>query len=428
MMKNAAHPWYRPRGYAHFDRPVGQLEAERLATNPKLVASHAFYPFLRYVVETRKVERDRKTRRVAYKDPKKRQISYAAHSDAHIYSYYAHLLSKPYEDRLQGAGLEASIIAFRSLRKSNVDFANDAFETIKGLGECVAFATDISGFFDNLDHQHLKAAWAATLGCAVLPKDHYAVFKSLTKYAYAMLDDVLKVLGISKHNPPRSPSRLCSPGDFRVKVRGAGLVQRHAEKKGIPQGSPISALLSNIYLFDFDRQLHKEIVDRGGCYLRYCDDILCIVPTAYGSELSDIVGGLIKRFKLDINEKKTETSHFSRSGDRLLADRPLQYLGFTFDGERKLIRSAAFAKFSEKMRRGVNLAKKTTEKYNKLQAKTSRIWRQSLYERYSHIGRRNFISYGLRASEKMQSPAIRKQLRPLWGRLQLRIAKADAEL
>jgi len=104
-MKHAVHPWYRPRGYAHFDRPVGQGEAERLVTSPRSVAQHSFYPFLRYVVETRKVEWDRNTRRVAYKDPKKRQISYAAHSDAHIYSYYAHLLSKPYEDRLQGAGL-----------------------------------------------------------------------------------------------------------------------------------------------------------------------------------------------------------------------------------------------------------------------------------------------------------------------------------
>lgn len=113
MMKNAAHPWYRPRGYAHFDRPFSQVEAELLATSPQLVAQHSFYPFLRYVVETKKVERDRKTRRVAYKDPKKRQISYAAHSDAQIYSYYACLLSKPYEDRLCVADLGASVIAFR---------------------------------------------------------------------------------------------------------------------------------------------------------------------------------------------------------------------------------------------------------------------------------------------------------------------------
>lgn len=296
------------------------------------------------------------------------------------------------------------------------------------MGECAAFATDISGFFDNLDYYHLKLAWSAILGVTLLPADHYAVFRSLTRYAYAMLEDVLEVLGISKHNPPRSPSRLCSPVEFREKVRGSGLVKRHPDKKGIPQGSPISALLSNIYLLEFDQLLHAEIRARGGRYMRYCDDILCIVPAQHAPELSDLVGDLVKRYELDIYDKKTETSCFSRSAGRLLADRPLQYLGFTFDGERKLIRSAAFSKFSEKLRRAVNLAKKSTQKHNKLHAKTNRIWRQSLYERYSHLGKRNLMSYGLRAAGTMESLAIRKQLRPLWGRLRLRIAKADAEL
>ncbi|PRP71003.1 hypothetical protein BUE93_08590 [Chromobacterium amazonense] len=427
-MKRSKHPWFRPRGYVHFDSPLGQAAAENLVTNPDAVATHAFYPFMRYIVETQKVNKDKATGLVLQKPPKKRPISFSAHADAHIYSYYASLLAAPYEENLRKRGLEGSILAFRSLGKSNIDFANDAFELIKEMGECVAFATDISGFFDNLDHLHLKKAWTRLLGLESLPADHYSVFRSLTKYSYVNLEDVLKTLGLSANNPPRSPERLCSPQIFREKIRGSGLVKQHREAKGIPQGSPISALLSNIYLLEFDKRLYDEITRRGGHYMRYCDDILCIVPTDNAENLFDYVDGLISEYGLDINELKTDTIHFAKVSGALKAERPLQYLGFTFDGVHKLIRSSAFAKFSDKMRRGVNLAYQTTKKHNKTRKKATRIWRQNLYERYSHLGNRNFVRYGLRAAKKMNSQAIKKQLRPLWKRLEQKIAKADEEL
>ena len=40
---------------------------------------------------------------------------------------------------------------------------------------------------------------------------------------------------------------------------------RHA---GTPQGSPLSPLLSNILLDDFDKELER----RGHCFCRYADD------------------------------------------------------------------------------------------------------------------------------------------------------------
>jgi hypothetical protein len=46
------------------------------------------------------------------------------------------------------------------------------------------------------------------------------------------------------------------------------------------------------------------------------------------------------------------------------------------------------------------------------------LFKKSLYNRYSHLGRRNFLTYGYNAARKMKSDAIRKQLRGLWGRLQ----------
>ena len=167
-MKKVKHAWYKPRGYVHFDSPLSRTAAEILVTNVDAVAAHAFYPLLRYTVETQKIEKSKSTGLVTYKDPKQRPISFAAHADAHISSYYAFLLTDPYERQLHKTGLDESILAFRALGKSNIQFANDAFEQIKLMGNCVAFATDITGFFDNLDHKHLKKAWADLMGAPSL--------------------------------------------------------------------------------------------------------------------------------------------------------------------------------------------------------------------------------------------------------------------
>jgi len=49
---------------------------------------------------------------------------------------------------------------------------------------------------------------------------------------------------------------------------------RLQEYYGIPQGSALSALLSNIYLVDFDEYMFKLGQTIGFIYRRYCDDIL----------------------------------------------------------------------------------------------------------------------------------------------------------
>lgn len=427
-MKSSKNGWYRHRGYVHFDRPLCEKAAELLVLDPRKVAKHSFYPLLSYKVISQKIEKSKATGLVTYKNPKERPIAYAAHADSHIYSYYCEKLSNLYEEKLTKYGLGGVVLAFRSLGKSNIHFANEAFELIKQLGDCDVFTTDITGFFDNLDHRHLKHSWGEILGVESLPPDHYAVFKSLTKFSQVDKDAIFPILGYSKHNPPKSPSRLCSAEVFREKIRAAGLVVTNKKAKGIPQGSPISALLSNIYLLEFDRLLQDKISACGGYYMRYCDDILCIVPSGQSSGLYETVDHLICKYHLSVNEKKTSTHTFGYKNGVLHTDRPLQYLGFTFDGTRKLIRSAAFAKFSEKMRRGVNLAKLTAMRHHKIRSSSGGVWRRKIYERYSHLGKQNFIRYGLKAAKIMDSKGINKQLRPLWERMTQRINRANFEL
>lgn len=420
------HPWYRSRNYLHFDPPVGFTQARKLVTNPARVSAHAFYPLISYQITTEKFKRDKETK-LLRKHSKPRDVAYAAHLDSYIYSYYAWKLGMLYEEELKERGIDDHVLAFRTLGKSNIDFAADAFESIREKGDCSAVAMDIKGFFDNLDHTHLKDTWALILKDVKLPSDHYAVFKSLTRFSTVERGALFEALGISKNNPRFGRHRICSAKDFREKVRNAGLISLNKKGKGIPQGTPISALLSNIYMIEFDQLMCRRMSSIGGDYYRYCDDMLFVVPV----EMRDVIAGEvqkeIQKLGISINPDKTERRTFTVKSGTQSADKPLQYLGFTFDGQRVLIRSAALARYSERMKRGVKMAKATMRKRNTARSARGEeqkpLFRRKLYQRYSHLGKRNFLRYGYRASETLSSDAIKKQLKPLWSRLQKEIDK-----
>jgi RNA-directed DNA polymerase len=415
------HPWYRPRHYLHFDSPIGYKRARRVVTSPKRVARHSFYPFITYHVTSKKLKHDKPTGTLQVK-VKNRPIAYAAHLDAHIYSYYAHMLSALYEETLKKCDVSDSVLAFRSLGKSNIEFAAAAFGEIKSRGNCSVVALDISGFFDNLDHEILKKAWASLLGESSLPTDHYAIFKSLTKFSVVDKESLYKLLNVSLNNPKAGKrKKLCEAIEFREKVRKIGLVKRNREPFGIPQGSSVSALLSNIYMLEFDIKACEEMNHLGGKYYRYCDDMLFIVPKDHKDKIEGFAKKNIDSLCIDVNPDKTEKREFTLENGKIRSDKPLQYLGFTYDGQQILIRSAALARYSEKMKRGVRLAKATMKKRNRLRIHRGEspkpIYRSNLYKRYSHLGQRNFIRYGLRAADILESKAINKQLKPLWNRL-----------
>lgn len=79
------------------------------------------------------------------------------------------------------------------------------------------------------------------------------------------------------------------------------------------------------------------------------------------------------------------------------------------------------------MSRAVRLAKKTQASANRQRAAKGLpdqpLYKQKLYSKYTYLGKRNFITYGLRAAEIMESDAIRGQLRPWWGRLREEMSK-----
>ncbi|BCF95226.1 group II intron reverse transcriptase/maturase [Paraburkholderia largidicola] len=80
-----------------------------------------------------------------------------------------------------------------------------------------------------------------------------------------------------------------------------GMAQQRRE--GTPQGGPLSPLLSNILLTDWDRELER----RGHAFCRYADDCNIYVRSRAAGErlLIGMTAFLAKRLKLKVNEAKS---------------------------------------------------------------------------------------------------------------------------
>ncbi len=72
---------------------------------------------------------------------------------------------------------------------------------------------------------------------------------------------------------------------------------------GVPQGGPLSPLLSNVLLDDLDKELEK----RGHCFARYADDFIILVKSDRAGQrvMASVQRFLEKKLKLKINEKKS---------------------------------------------------------------------------------------------------------------------------
>ena len=412
--------------YLHFDLPVSTQSASKVCSDLREVARHAFYPFIYTQLPHTKIGRN--SQGVIFKKEKVRQIAVAAHMDREIYAYYTHQLNELYEQALRKLELDNVVLAFRSLGKNNIHFAQEAFTEITKAGACNAVGIDISGFFDNLDHQYLKEKWKGLLGQNSLPADHYNIYKSITRYAKVEKTSLYNNFGISIHNPKHTnPVRLCEPPEFRKVVRDGGLIEVNEKNKGIPQGTSISCALSNIYMLDFDAFANKWMQSLNGSYRRYCDDMLFIYPATQDAEIVSTVSAKLKQLGLEVNTGKTEDRKFNITGGRLKSDKPLQYLGFTFDGQQILLRSATLSRQMTRMRKAVKLAKASMHKRNKARGArflpVQKLYRRSLYKRFSYLGKGKFVSYGLKSANIMQSESIRKQIKPLWKKLLREIEK-----
>ncbi len=414
--------WYTRRGYPHFDHKVTPEVASNYVTNPQKVAQHPFYPFLSYNMSTPRYKKE--INKVKDKD---RPIKYASHLDSHIFAYYSYQISGCYEQYIADTPLHETVIAYRKLNKSNISFAKDAFGEVEKIGESVALCFDISGFFDNLSHSIIKQQWCKILNFRTLPDDHYAVFKAITKHSSVDRDSVYNKLNIGKKSAHKIKGAICTPDVFRTEIRKSGLILTNCDSKGIPQGSPISAVLSNIFMVDFDNCISALAIEMNGVYRRYCDDILFVCHKNDEQAALSRIQSEIRTLGLEINNDKTEKTYFNRTSEGLLvADKSLQYLGFMFDGQRIYLRSSTLSRYWRRVKVGVRSASKAAKSAAKTSDTGFKIYRQELYEKFTHLGKNNFIQYALRASRDMSQGTIRNQIKKHWQKLQDEISAAEA--
>jgi hypothetical protein len=212
----------------------------------------------------------------------------------------------------------------------------------------------------------------------------------------------------------------------------------------VPQGSALSALLSNIYLIDYDQMMYEKAKEEGFLYRRYCDDIIIVCEPDKAEALQKFAIDKIKEdYLLTIQDKKVELTEFrpnSKGKTRAFNKKKiiengvetidasneqryyksLQYLGFEFNGQNVFVRSSSLSRYFRKMK--ARIVKTVSMAYSKT-GKSDKIFTEQLLHKYSHLGKRNFLSYVYNAAsatyknskgevkEGMNSPAIKQQVR-----------------
>lgn len=356
--------------YPHFDAPISDENIQAIITNPNKVKKNAFFPFLQY--EQKWVRFDGKL--------KNRQIAYACRRDAYIYSHYRSILLKKYEQTLTENDIQNCPITYRQISldtyqnigKCNIHFANEAFEEILRRKNCFAIAMDIEKFFPSMDHELLKQKWCCLLNIDKLPPDHQVIFNTITNYAYVDRHTCYTTLGYVqeiKQNGRKTtalkkiPKKLCNRSTFKEKIRP--LIKKNESKKGIPQGSPISDVLANLYLLDFDKAMADIAKKFNAYYRRYSDDILfiCEPNTSTPEEIISYIEKQLFIEKLKISSTKTNITEFSLVDGKIKhqpyqpenekSNKSFEYLGFAFDGQNVRIKNSTLAAFNRKLLWGI---------------------------------------------------------------------------
>jgi len=112
--------------------------------------------------------------------------------------------------------------------------------------------------------------------------------------------------------------------------------------EGVPQGGPLSPLLSNVMLDPLDKELEK----RGHCFARYADDLMVMVKSPRAGErvLSSLTRYIEQELKLKVNADKSQVVKSSQC----------KFLGFSFHGKPIRWHPKSVDKFKRRVRELTN--------------------------------------------------------------------------
>lgn len=125
----------------------------------------------------------------------------------------------------------------------------------------------------------------------------------------------------------------------------AGVIERHTFEEtgiGVPQGGPLSPLLSNVMLNELDKELEK----RGHKFVRYADDLMifCKSEKSGHRTLKNILPYIEEKLFLKVNMEKTVVAYVGK----------VKFLGFSFyeqnSGVKLRVHPKAIAKMKSKIK------------------------------------------------------------------------------
>lgn len=230
-------------------------------------------------------------------------------------------------------------------------------------------------------------------------------------YRYVVDIDLEKFFDTVDHDilMSRVSRRIRDKGLLRLlgKYLRAGVVingRLNRTVRGVPQGGPLSPLLSNILLDDLDRELER----RGHRFARYADDCIILVKSKRaGHRVMACISRYLERvLKVKVNTDKSKVVKVQDSS----------FLGFTFKGRKLTATVKAVTAFKKRLRR-----------------LTGRSWGISMQDRYGHIRRyirgwMNYFGIGMRYTDAVELDHwLRRRIRMCylkqWGRARKRIGE-----
>jgi RNA-directed DNA polymerase len=230
-------------------------------------------------------------------------------------------------------------------------------------------------------------------------------------YRYVVDIDLEKFFDTVDHDVlmSRVSRRISDKGLLRLlgKYLRAGVVvdgRLNRTAKGVPQGGPLSPLLSNILLDDLDRELEK----RKHRFARYADDCIILVKSKRAGYrvMAGITRYLEKVLKVKVNTDKS----------KVVKVQDCSFLGFTFKGKKLTATVKAVMIFKKRLRR-----------------LTGRSWGISMQDRYGHIrlyirGWINYFGIGMKYTDAVELDHwLRRRIRMCylkqWGRARKRIGE-----
>lgn len=428
-------PVLKEKHYAHFDHKVLANQMEHYVKSPEKVAQHGFMPLIHFQ------RKDIKYSKIEGRKPKLRDLYYVSHKDAFVCQWYAHILNERYNQRVKRDGTNNSVIAYRNNKhgKFNAHFAKEVIDFIKDKGACHIIVGDFTGFFDNLDHKYLKSMLCNLLNVDQLPNDQWNIFKNITRYAWFELTDLLKINGLKDYKEINRLESVLTVEQLHSHKRE--YLHKYVFNYGIPQGTPISAIYSNIYMIEFDKHINDFVTSNQGLYRRYSDDFIIVLPKEINIDAAWLKINEIRKKtpKVTLQPNKTklflyENSVIKNCNSKIFTELPntkneLEYLGFSFDGKHVYVGNKTISKFYY---RAYHRVDSLILRVNGIVDKKPDYY--TLYQNYTHLGKKpqkrhrgNFLTYIDRCIEVFGTEEkIHLVKKRHWKQIHNRIKKATA--